>query len=230
MTMRIAVTPCGKLERAGAVFLRHHALIADLLDERLADDFLERQHGGQQRPGLGQHEAHGERVRRCRLAPAGRAGPGAGLVWPPILPASTRSKVNFTSSSGERRAVMEAHAVTQGEIIGERVRLRSRRVRFPARPAWRVAREQAVVHVADDGFGVAVAGIGGIERERVLREADADFGLPRRGRAAGRGGRGRQRAAGGGEKRWSRVEPACWRLPGSVPTNRFFFQPLSYAG
>ena len=91
--------------------------------------------------------------------------------------------VNFTSSCGQQRSIVEMHAVAQGEVVGQRVGLGPGNGDLRDDFHRRIAHEQTIVHVADDGFGVAVAGIGGIERERVLREADADFRIQPRGRA-----------------------------------------------
>ena len=166
----------GQRERAGAgQMLRHIAA------ERLRrDDHAGaiRQHGDQRRVGLRQMQAHGvgidhlHRGDRLQLALAHALGRGAIAL-----------QVGLHRVGVERLAVVEFHAVAQRERQRQIVRRP-----FPGRGelrhevVLRVEVDQLVAHGGEDDAADECAAAGGVQRVRVLVQADAQRGRLRRPR------------------------------------------------
>ena len=172
----IALAPLDQLEGAGAVFLRRDAFRPDRLDEVLGHDLLERQHRRKQGPGLGQGQAHGvavddfhpgERAEKA-LARAGLAVAHAALDRQPV-------ERELDVLGRHRRAVVESDAIADLELVNGRRNLRVgfRELRMDVHVGR--TREQPVIHVADDGLGLAVAVVRRVECVGVACKAHHQF-------------------------------------------------------
>ena len=171
----VALSPLDQLERTRAVDLRGEPAGADLLHEGLADHFLEREHGGQDRPWLLQYEAHrvgidqndllhgaDKILARARLA-----------IHRAVLGQAIEGELDVLAS--HLRPVVEQHVLADLELVGGGVDLLPGLGEFRHHLHLRVARQHAVVEVAQDRLGLANPVVRRVEIDRVEREAHREI-------------------------------------------------------
>jgi hypothetical protein len=151
------------------------------------------EHRRQDRPRLAQHHPHRALVHHHRVferaeQPLARAGLPAHRVR---LDQPVEGELDVLGH--QHIARVEANAGAQPELVGARIHLAPGFRDLVPDAHVRVARQQPVMHVADDVLGVAVAVVRGVERQHVGRGADAHLAraaLREGGRhGGGRGGR-----------------------------------------
>ena len=152
--------------------------------------------GDLERPGIGRAHLPDDARRAAQ-----EVAPGAGRG--PRLGTQEALEGRDDVGRGERRAVVEAHAVTEREGPDEPVARDA-----PARRQGRLdlgralaVRQERVEHLAGDQRDGALEGRGGVERGRHAGHADAHL-------AAAGGARGRARPLGRKRRRWSEKQHA----------------------